>query len=201
MEAYEEDLAGAFSRLQQSLRSYLRRRIADPALADDLLQDVFVKALTTRRSGRRIENLTGWLFAAARTTLVDHFRSVGPLTEEVDEALPDTATDDDLRLHQELASCLRTFIARLPPIYRDTLIATDLEGETMRSFATRHALSPSAIKSRASRGRTMLRDLLLACCRVEMTGGLVSDYHRHSKSCCNGSCASSSSRQPASNGH
>lgn len=68
-----EDLGASFARLRQSLRSYLRRRIPDPTQAEDLLQDVFVKALASQQTGRSIENLTGWLYVATRTTLVDHY--------------------------------------------------------------------------------------------------------------------------------
>lgn len=69
------DLGLALSRLQQSLRSYLRRRVFDPTVDEDLLQDIFVKALASERAGRQIGHLTGWLYATARTTPVDYYRS------------------------------------------------------------------------------------------------------------------------------
>jgi len=189
MQHSNDDLSAAVSGLQQSLRSYLRRRVPDATLAEDLLQEVFVKALTSKRSGRRIDNLTGWLFAAARTTLVDHYRAIGHPTQELDENMPEPEQIEDLRLHTEVASCLKVFITELPPIYRDTLIATDLEGETMRSIAEKQGTSVSAIKSRAARGRAMLKEKLLECCHVEMAAGLVSDYRRTSPSRCKGKCA------------
>lgn len=184
MQHSNDDLSAAFLRLQQSLRSYLRRRVPDATLAEDLLQEIFVKALTSQRSGRRIDNLTGWLFAAARTTLADYYRAIGHPTQELDENMPEPEQVEDLRLHTEVASCLKVFINELPPIYRDTLVAAELEGETMRSIAERQGISESAIKSRASRGRAMLKEKLLECCHVEMTAGLVSDYHRTSPSHC-----------------
>lgn len=189
MQHPNDDLGTAFSRLQQSLRSYLRRRVSDATLAEDLLQETFVKALTSKRAGRQINNLSGWLFAAARTTLVDHYRAIGHPAQELDENMPELEQTEDLRLHAEAASCIKVFITELPPIYRDTLVATDLEGETMRSIAEKQAVSVSAIKSRAARGRAMLKEKILACCHVEMASGLVSDYHRISPSSCNGECA------------
>lgn len=184
----DEELGAAFSRLQQSLRSYLRRRIPDAAQAEDLLQDIFFKALVSQRAGRRIDNLTGWLYAAARTTLVDHYRANGEPMQELDESIP-ACEFEDLRLHEEIAKCLKPFMEQLPSIYRDTLIATDLEGETMRSLAAREKVSISAIKSRAVRARVMLKEKLLGCCHIEMTDGLVSDYHRTSTARCGAKCA------------
>lgn len=184
-----DDLGAAFAKLQQSLRSYLRRRVSDATLADDLLQEVFVKALTSKRAGRRIDNLTGWLFAAARTTLVDYYRANGTPTQDLDESMPNQEDAEDLRLHSEVASCLNTFLAQLPSIYRDTLVATELDSETQHSIAEKQAVSVSAIKSRAARGRAMLKQKLLECCYVEMVSGVVYDYHRNSPSGCDGKCA------------
>jgi RNA polymerase sigma-70 factor, ECF subfamily len=183
-----EDLGATFALLRQSLRSYLRRRIPNAERAEDLLQDVFVKALASERAGHRVENVTGWLYAVARTTLVDYYRASGAPMETIDENIPNFETDD-MRLHQELSACLKPFVEQLAPIYRDTLIATDFQGETMRSLAEKHKVSVSAIKSRASRARTMLKEKLLACCNVEMADGVVSDYHRLSPSSCGGKCA------------
>lgn len=185
----DNDLGAAYARLYQSLRSYLRRRIPDATQAEDLLQEVFVKALVSERAGLRIDNLTGWLFAVARTALVDYFRATRTPTQELDDNIPEKEAADDLRLHEEISSCLTLFVAQLSPIYRDTLVATDLRGETLSSYAARQGVSVSAIKSRAARGRAMLKEKLLECCRVEMTDGLVSDYHQTSPSRCGRKCA------------
>lgn len=182
-----EDLGIAFARLQHSLRSYLRRRIADPAQAEDLLQDIFVKALKSKRAGRRVDNLTGWLFTVAKTTLIDYYRATGKPLEPLDENIPGIEADE-LQLHQEISTCLKTFTEQLSPIYRDTLMATDFRGETMRSLAEAQKVSVSAIKSRAVRGRAMLKEKLLTCCYVEITDGVVTDYHRHAATGCGDRC-------------
>lgn len=184
-----DDLHASFSQLQHSLRSYLRRRLSDATLADDLLQDVFVKALAAKRAGRRIDNLTGWLFAAARTAVVDHYRANGRPMQQLDESLPNPEEVEDLQLHAEVARCLKVFITQLPPMYRDTLVAADLDGETMRSIAEKETVSVSTIKSRATRGRALLKEKLLECCEVEMANGVVTDYHRIPPSRCDGKCA------------
>ncbi|MES2037443.1 MAG: sigma-70 family RNA polymerase sigma factor [Pseudomonadota bacterium] len=182
-----EDLTKAFGDLQASLRAYLRRRIADSSQADDILQDIFVKALLSKRAGRQIDNLTSWLYAAARTTLVDYYRAQGMSMEELDENIPEQQADD-LQLHAGLASCLQVFIQQLPDKYRNTLMAIELQGSSMRHLADQEGLSLSAIKSRAARGRSMLKDKVLACCHVEIQDGLVTDYHRHAAAKCGGKC-------------
>jgi RNA polymerase sigma-70 factor (ECF subfamily) len=188
MPSPSDDLGVAFASLQHSLRSYLRRQVSDAAVAEDLLQDVFVKALAAISANRAPKNLPGWLYAAARTTVIDFYRSARPSSQALDDNLPDAQVNNEL-LHQELATCLRPLAQQLPPIYRDTLLATDFDGKTMQSLAGKQGLSLSAIKSRASRARAMLKEKLLDCCHVKMSSGTVVDYHRRSSSTCGGNCA------------
>ena len=178
-----EDLGATFERLRHTLRSHLRRQVQDPALADDLLQQVFVKALEALRAKRTLRHPTAWLYAVARSTVADHFRAQRAAHIELNDDIPDTEPDDGV-LHQELAACLRPFAQQLPAIYRDTLLAADFDGATLASLAAAQGLSVSALKSRAARARAMLREKVLACCEVEFAGGLVSDYRRRAPCAC-----------------
>lgn len=185
-----EDLGVAFTLLRNSLRNYLRRHVSDPCAVEDLLQDIFVKALAAIDANRAPKNPAGWLYAAARTTVVDYYRSSRSGAKELDEDLPDTQHADDELLHQELAMCLRPLAQLLPALYRDALLATDFDGRTMQSLAKEQGLSVSAIKSRASRARRMLKASLLDCCHVEVADGMVIDYGRRSSEPCKGGCTS-----------
>jgi RNA polymerase sigma-70 factor (ECF subfamily) len=182
-----EELAAAFVAARARLRDYLRKRLPDAAAADDALQDIFVKALASEASGHAIDNVVGWLYATARTTIADHYRAARTPMDEISEDLAD-AGPDELAAHQALATCLQPIVERLPPIYRDTLIATELEGKTMRAVADGEGVSVSAIKSRAARGRALLRDAVLACCEVELGDGIVSDFRRVDPCVCKPDC-------------
>lgn len=184
-----EQLGATYSALRGSLRGYLRRRVGDSAVIDDLVQDVFVKAAAAIAANRAPRNLTGWLYAVARTAVVDHYRSARSDVAALDDDLPATALADDETFHQELATCLRPLTLQLPPLYRDTLIAIDLEGRTMATLAKEQGLSLSAIKSRASRARRMLKERLLACCDVETANGTVTDYSHRTPGGCGNGCA------------
>lgn len=178
-----DELETAFEQLKQGLHGYLCKRLPDPALADDLLQEVFTKALTARQAGRDIENLTGWLYQAARTTLADYYRSAAKQFESLDSDVAEPEASN-LQVHNEFSYCLRPFVNQLPPLYRDTLIAVDLDGRSMRELAETEGVSLSAIKSRAARGRAMLREKLTECCHIDVTDGLVSDYRVKTRTSC-----------------
>lgn len=179
-----QDFGVTFAALQNSMRNYLRRQIDDLNVVEDLLQDVFLKALVEINANRTPVNLTGWLYAVARKTVVDYYRSKQLNLTELDVDFPETLQSIDEQLHQDLAACLRPLVQELPAIYRDTLLATDFDGQTQLSLAEVQGLSHSAIKSRVSRARSLLKDKLLACCHVELFNGVITDYqHRSSSSC------------------
>jgi RNA polymerase sigma-70 factor (ECF subfamily) len=183
-------LSAAFSALRHSLLSYLRKRVGDAAVAEDLLQEVFVKALTAAKNNRTPSNLTAWLYTVAKTTVMDFYRSRRP-SEPLDDDFPDRR-DDDERLQQELSECLKPLTRQLAPIYRDTLIAADFEGRTLQSLASEWGLSLSAVKSRASRARGMLKDKLVECCHIEVSAGVATDYYPKATAAtcgCRGGCS------------
>jgi RNA polymerase sigma-70 factor, ECF subfamily len=182
------DLGSTFAALRAPLGAYLRKRVRDPAAAEDLLQQVFLKALTAIRGHQSIGNLPGWLYKVARTTAIDHHRSHPGLSIDLSD---DIATDqsDDHDLEKELASCLRPLAQSLPAIYRDTLIALDFESQSVRSVADSAELSQSAIKSRASRARRLLKSRLLECCEVEMSNGALDACRRKTGGCCSKGCS------------
>lgn len=183
-EARQRDaLSASFTALRHALLAYLRKQVSDASTAEDLLQEVFLKAIAAGQKGESPHNLTGWLYAVARNTVVDFYRSKRP-SEALHEDFPAEGASDEL-LREELSACLRPLAQKIPAIYRDTLMATDFDGRTMQSLAAEWNLSVSAIKSRASRGRGLLKERLLACCHVELSAdGAVADYHVRSSATC-----------------
>src|SRR3954452_13224037 len=76
------------------LRKFIRRRVADPADAEDIVQEVFYELVEANRMLMPIEQVTGWLFRVARNRITDLFRKKKPqsfgetaLVDEDDELL------------------------------------------------------------------------------------------------------------------
>lgn len=170
-----ENLTIAFQQLRHGLFNYLYHKLGNRALAEDCLQDVFVKALASTQKNNRPVKLKAWLYTIAKNTVIDFYRAKRPALA-LPEDLSFDSTSDEL-VQQELSSCLLPLTHLLPDIYRDTLIATDFEGKPMKRLAAEMKLSTSAIKSRASRARRMLKLKLLECCDVELSSNkTVIDY-------------------------
>ncbi len=170
------DIGAAFAALQQSLRKYLGRKLPEAVDADDVIQDIFVKALLASESQRSIENLTGWLYSAARTAVVDYYRN-----HHKSEPLPDDLQADkpDDRFCEDLSVCLAPFIDTLPDKYRDTLREVDINNRKMKELAEEESVSLSAVKSRAARARKMVKQQIQACCELEWQDGFVVDCQKN----------------------
>jgi RNA polymerase sigma-70 factor (ECF subfamily) len=168
-----EDLWHEFSR---ELRGFILRRVSDPADADDILQDVFVKLHTRIDTLRDEDRVAPWLYRIARNTLIDYYRDRRP-TVPVPEmlAVEDEPTESDAASH--IASGLTSMVECLPDRYRQAVVLSELQGVPQQQVAERLGLSLSGAKSRVQRGRGLLRDALLDCCHFEFDRrGRVIDY-------------------------
>src|SRR6201997_1443460 len=80
--ALEQDqrISEVVERERSRLRHFIRRRVPDPADAEDILQDVFYKLVEANRLLMPIEHVTGWLFRVARNRITDVFRKKKPVS-------------------------------------------------------------------------------------------------------------------------
>jgi RNA polymerase sigma-70 factor (ECF subfamily) len=193
-------IADLYGEVRRSLLAFLRKHTGDAQVAEDLLHDVVIKALVASQDGNDApRNLTGWLYAVARNAAMDHHRRTRP-TEELPEDLQAPLSDED-GAATELANCLRPMAERLPATYRDTLIAAEFDGMALADVAKVQGLSLSAVKTRASRGRRLLQQELVDCCRVLLSAqGAVQDYDAKKAAACapgTSSCRTAGSCKPS----
>ncbi len=165
-------VAQAWLAHERELLGFLRQRMGgDSASADDVLQDVFVKALRQGQGFETLDNPRAWLFQVARTTLIDRSRTAHatePLADDAPIADPGVA---EVAPVDALADCLISVIAKLAPEEAAVLRACDLQGQTVREYAELAGLSLPATKSRLLRARQRLRERLVADCQVGFDDG------------------------------
>lgn len=149
---------------ESELLAFLRHQIADPHRAEDLLQEVFVRAM---RAGERfctVDQPRAWLFQVARNALVDEARRQRP-TVDLPEDLPAPLLQEGSSL-DELADCIGRNLPRLDATDEDVIRRCDLEGWRLQQFADHRGLTLSAAKARLRRARMRLRQLLVDRCGV-----------------------------------
>ena len=160
-------------RLHDVVLRYVARRVRSHADAEDIAQDVMVRII---RHGDELEDVVrvdAWLQRLAANAIADHFRRAVrrelPSGDAIDEEPPlEVEESGQAELRSELARCLAPMIERLPPIYREALQLTELDGVSQTAAAGQLGLSVSGMKARVQRARQQLRESLLTCCEVEL---------------------------------
>ena len=154
----------AWRQYQAEIRSFLANRAGSAFDADDLLQEIFVKALLQGKDFCRIDNPRAWLFHVARNSLVDRLRlskEQVPLPDDLCEQSISGVEPVDLLSH-----CLPRVLSELSPEDREAITLCDMQGMTQKDYALRLGLSLPAAKSRVQRARLRLRAQLAEACQV-----------------------------------
>jgi RNA polymerase sigma-70 factor (ECF subfamily) len=157
---------------------YISKRVSNRQDAEDLLQEVYVRALESSRGDNGIENVTAWLFRIAHNVIVDKYRSTSRivLTDDIDE-VPSSQLGPD-NYNQETGQCLRQLAEHLSPLDREAILAADYQGNKQGTLSRRWGVSLSGGKSRIQRARQRLKTSLLDCCEVKTDGaGNILDLH------------------------
>jgi len=135
------------------------RRIAGAAAADDLTQEVWLRAFRGIARLREGVRLKPWLFGIAHHVVMDHFRLryAAPVADEAGDIAAEEPQD-----REALLAALETQLAALPPIERETLTLFYLEELPLADIAAIQAVPLGTVKSRLFRARALLRRALAA---------------------------------------
>lgn len=142
---------------------YVRLRVGDAALAEDIASDVFVK-LVSAFKGRNApsHSLRGWLFKVARNEIYAHFGKVKQFpTETLEEWLPSGDEDAEARVIRSLSTDqARRALTMLAPEQQEVLILRFGQALDLQATADVMGKSVSAIKSLQFRAVQTLRGIL-----------------------------------------
>lgn len=142
------------------LRAFARALARDIVLADDLVQDTIVNALSHRDQFRPGTNLRGWLIIILRNIFFNERRRSRHKFEIAVEYLPDVASvrgSQDARI--ELRDFNRAF-ARLPAAQREALMLVGASGFSYEEAAELVGCPVGTLKSRVSRARADLQQAM-----------------------------------------
>ncbi len=164
-------------RYQHKIYGYVKRLVGNETDAEDITQEVFLKALTSLRSFREESSLQTWLFRIATNLCRDMHRRRQrekgwfPLWRRVDGEddsgeenaieIPDERTNpENLVLSAELNEILLQAIDRLPLAMREVLVLHDMESMSYEEIACALGIPLGTVKSRLFHARARLRDAL-----------------------------------------
>lgn len=144
------------------LLAYALRRVAHPEDAADVVAETFLIAWRRRRDLPADGEARLWLYGVARRVLANHHRG-GVRRQRLGERLRQRITaaiggDPGSEVPERLA--VRAALARLGELDREVLLLTVWEGLEPREAAEVLRVSPAAVRTRLSRARARLRELV-----------------------------------------
>jgi RNA polymerase sigma factor (sigma-70 family) len=161
--AFEE----LYRRYQPRIAAYVRRKVGDPARAEDIAQDVFFSALRRLRATDAEIDFKPWVFQIATNASIDHWRRTSRAEEisvDADEGmrqadrvrLTGAAGPDSVLVDKERFEHLRGAFDELSDMHTRILVMRELEGLSYREISERLDVSRASVESTLFRARRRL---------------------------------------------
>ena len=160
--AQDREIASTVRRERGRLLAFIRRRIADAAEAEDVLQDALYELVLAYRMMQPVEQAGAWLTRVARNRIIDRFRSNSrerlsgaPAAEgaEHDEAfedllpVPDGGAESSV-IRELLLEEIEAALEELPHEQREVFVAHELDGLSFKELSARSGVSVNTLLSR-----------------------------------------------------
>ena len=155
-----------------AFRAFLRKRLSNDAVVEDLLQQSFLKAVERYHDLQKSDSAVSWFYRILRHAVVDYYRShaaenrkvEGLLQEMVASGADKTPGLDEVRL--TICACLVPLLKQMRPNYADLIRRIDLEGESLASVAKDLNLTTNNLTVRLHLARHVLRTTIEQSCGI-----------------------------------
>lgn len=146
---------------------FVARRVGSQAVAEDILQEAFARAIDRIGELRSGESAPAWFYRTLRNAVIDHFRRQGAseramaaLSAELDEAAP-----PEVEARRGAAcQCVLRLAGVLKPEYAAALQRVEVDGLSVQAFAEEASITANNAAVRLFRAREALRKRVVATC-------------------------------------
>ena len=133
----------------------------NPHLADDLVQQTMVKALSKQRQLKDPGAAEAWLFRIMSNCLKDYHRAKREVLVDDELVIVDNNTPEHETEERQLVRTVRRAVQKLPLAQSQVITLVDLEGFTYASVSEILEIPVGTVMSRLCRGRRALREFLM----------------------------------------
>ena len=145
---------------------FLERRLGDRALAEDILQDAFVRSLEKSSEIREEDSAVAWFYRMLRNATIDHYRRKGTqsralelLAREMEDAV-----EPPPEIHDAICGCVSRLATTLKPEYEQAIRRVELDGVAVQDFASEAGITANNAAVRVFRARDALRKQVKVSC-------------------------------------
>jgi RNA polymerase sigma-70 factor, ECF subfamily len=142
------------------LRAFAVSLIGNPDRADDLVQDTIMKAWAKQDSFELGTNIKAWLFTILRNEFYSQMRKRGREVQDSDGIFTEQLSVHPAQYGSLDLQDFRKALEKLPDDQREAIILVGASGFSYEEAADICGCAVGTIKSRVSRARTRLQELL-----------------------------------------
>jgi RNA polymerase sigma factor (sigma-70 family) len=167
-ESPSPDVASRLVDSHRQFLAFLERRLDDRALAEDILQDAFVKSIEKAETLRDDESAVAWFYRLLRNAIIDHHRR-GAVRSRALELLAGEmkdALEPPPEIHGAICACVGELAANLKPEYAEAIRRVELEDTPVQTYAGEAGITPNNAAVRVFRAREALRKQVRASCKT-----------------------------------
>ena len=155
--------------------AFVERRVGSRDVAEDILQEAFVRGLARGGQLRDQDSAVAWFYRSLRNALVDHWRRTSSERRLFDDS---GGTDHeepaiDPGLMKTVCDCATALLETLKPEYAQALRRVELDGVSVQDFAREVNVTPNNASVRLFRAREALRRQVERRCGTCATHGCV----------------------------
>lgn len=146
--------------------AFARKRVGDPELAADVVQESLLSALKAQKKPESESDIVSWFYRILRNSIIDVYRrrDAGKRAlAEFEAEFPKTISSSD---EKAICQCFKRLLPELPSSYRAVLERIDLGDGEISSVASELGTTPNNVTVRLHRARKRMRDELVRMCRV-----------------------------------
>lgn len=146
---------------------FLERRVGDKNIAEDILQDAFVKLLAKPAIAPEGEAVVPWFYRLLRNAVIDRYRRAGTAAKALEafaRELEQSEAAPPPDVESEICACVSRLAGTLKPEYAVAIQQIDVAGLSVKSFAEANGLSASNAGVRVFRARDALKKRVTESC-------------------------------------
>lgn len=170
----EEAPLDVLLRNREAFLSFLERRTGDRALAEDILQDAFIKVIARPDQAPADEGVIPWFYRSIRNAAIDRFRRTATAGKALDGFARELEhSSRSKEIEAEICACVSEVAQTLKPEYADALMSVEVNGTPVKTFAEQHGLTATNAGVRVHRAREALRKRVTQACGACAEHGCV----------------------------
>ena len=152
--------------------AFVQKRVGDRALAEEILQDAFVRSVDKLDTVR--DTAIGWFYRVLRNAIIDHHRRTAAAERRLEKlAAEPVEGDTDEELHRVVCKCVGELAGTLKPEYATALRRIEVDGLSVKDYADEAGISTNNAGVRVFRAREALRKQVAKSCGTCATHGCL----------------------------